>query len=499
MRTIKLSLRQRKKLHSIAEAIYARLVSRSSRFQPEINDRENQAVSVFTLGLIGLGLALGAGGGYLFAPQLTAWTGLAFFEGTLGPVATGAVGAVTLYTLISGIARSLSSKPLFQQMAELYIFNTKWSRPKRRIEMVRAVLTWLERQPEMTFEATDYLYGTSEGQALLPPKLQEAVTDLRGGAVAVVCVRDLFERKLKSEYLANGLESERDLAAYRDRYFLRSRAARNGIRASLLLNALGCELRDEIKTGAQWKRPRYTDERVQLTTIRDNMDVTLRYRTGAPHYRWPNDNEEKSDGETAPYLLYTAIENPAGIGLFTITVKNIMDRLPEAIAWQLEDEDLSEAELAAECDAVITLLLDTDIEMFGKWDERTLRQRSEVALIPQPVLKNLSGDPQNPDWALRWDPNRIDWSQFLATDGAVRRAFAALLKAVDLAEQDAEVVCLRRGDGLIIDNLRAMVRRRELGTVGVSYPRQVAAYPESWWLSVYYGFRKSSQPDFLSI
>ncbi|MEM9839298.1 MAG: hypothetical protein AAF830_09095 [Pseudomonadota bacterium] len=499
MRTVKLGWAGRRPLDRKAEAIYARLVARSSKFEHLINARENLTINLLSAVRLGAGFAVGAGVGFVYGDALAELFGVAFLGSEFGPLAFGALGAVIVSVVVSLLFGLLPRPPLFQQMAELFVFNTKWTNPRRRKEMVRAVLNWLQRQPEMTFEATKYLYGTDRSFALLPKKVRAGLTDLMEGTTRAVVLRNAFERKLKSEYLANGLASNRDLDAYRERYFLQSRGARNGIRASLLMDALTCELRDEIKTGPNWRRQRYTDEGVQMTTIRDNADVTLRYRTGAPHYRWPNPNDEKSDGETAPYLLYTAIENPSAIGLFVITVDQIIARMPEAVAWQLEDEDLSEEELEAELDSVLCLLEENEIEMYGKWDEKTLRQRSEVALVPQPVLKNLSGDPDNPDWGLRWDPNRIDWSQFQANDGAIRRAFAALLKAVDLAEEDAEVVRLARGDGLIIDNLRAMVRRRELGAEGVSYFRQVADYPETWWLNVYYGFRKSKKPDFLGI
>ena len=499
MRTVNLGLGERRRLHQVAEAIYARLIAKSSRFQPEINARENGAVSLITVGLLVIGFLAGAAAGYLHADRLVAVTGLDALAGPLGPVASGVPAAILAYLVLGRIGRAFSGKPLFQQMAELYIFNAKFTAPTRRLEMVEAALRWLERQPEMTFEATAFLYGTERGRDVLPPRVGAAVDALSGNGCRAVCLRNFFERKLKSEYVAHRLMSDRNELSYRRRYFIQSRGARNGIRASLLLNALGCELRDEIKTGTQWRRQRYTDHERQITTIRDNADLTLRYRTGAPHYRWPNEREEKSDGETAPYLLFAPIENPAQIPLHIITVDHVMARLPQAVRWQLEDEELSESDIAAEIDSVIRLLSETDVEMFGKWDDKTLRQRSEVALLPQPVLKNLSGDPENPDWGLRWDPNRIDWSQFLVTDGAIRRAFAALLKAIDLADADAEKIRLRRGDALLVDNLRAMVRRRELGPDGVAYWRAVADYPEAWWFNVYYGFRKSKRPEFLGL
>lgn len=499
MRTIKLNLQERARLHRTAEAIYARLIGKSARFQPIINGYENGAVSLFTLGLLAIGFGGGAAGGYFYGDMLAERTGLRLLSGVLGPVILGGIGAVFVYLVFDRLGRALSRFPLFQQMAEVYVFNTKWLKPRTRLMMVAAVLNWLQRQPEMTFEATNYLYGTENGLDVVPARVRSVLQEMREDGVPIVCLRELFERKLKSEYLLRGLMSSRDPEAYVKRYFLRSRSARNGIRASLLMNAMGCELRDEIPTGENWRRPRYTDPDGQITTIRDNNDVTLRYRTGAPHYRWPDDRQEKSQGETARYLLYTAIENPVRIPIYVITVDAIIAKLPEVIRWQFEDEDLTERDIEAEVDAVIRLLSETDIDMFGKWDERTLRQRSEVALIPQPILRNLSGDPDNPDWGLRWDPNRINWSQFLGTDGAIRRAFAGLLRAIELADADAEAVTLTRGDGLLVDNLRAMVRRRELGPEGAAYQNTLFDYPEAWWLNVYYGFRQSVKPDFLGI
>lgn len=499
MRSVRLTLRERNRLHKAAEAVYARLIAKSSKFQPIINNYENRTVRTFTLSLIALGFVGGVFLSFLFGPSVAERTGFAPLNGTLGPVIFGGVGALLFYFVVDRLGRTVSSVPLYQQVAEAYVFNSKWVQPKSRLLMASAALNWLQRQPEMTFEATDFLYGTEDGGDVIPPRIASQVRDVAQANQPSLVLREFFERKLKSEYLANGLASSREALSYQQRYFIQSRAARNGIRASLVLNALGCELRDEIPTGEQWRRGRFTDPDAQITTLRDNEDVTLRYRTGAPHYRWPDDKREKSRGETAPYLLYASIENPTHLPLYVITVQSIIEKLDEAIRWQFPDEDLSEVEIAAEVQSVLNLLSTTDVEMFGKWDKRTLRQRSEVALIPQPVLANLSGDLNNPDWALRWDPNRIDWSQFLGTDGAIRRAFAALLRCIELADEEAEAVVLTRGDALLVDNQRAMVRRRETGLDGASYVNNLFDYPEAWWLNVYYGFRQSEKPDFLGI
>lgn len=499
MRNLRLTLRERSRLQKAAEAIYARLIAKSSKFQPIINDYENRTVRTFTLGLIALGFVGGVLLSFVFGDEVAAMTGFEPLSGTLGPVIFGGLGGLLFYLVIDRLGRTVSSVPLFQQVSEAYVFNAKWVQPKNRLLMANAALNWLQRQPEMTFEATEFLYGTEDGGEVLPKRIGTQLAAMDEAGEGSLIIRGLFERKLKSEYLANGLASSRKAESYQDRYFIQSRAARNGIRASLMMNALGCELRDEIPTGEQWRRGRHTDPDAQITTLRDNEDVTLRYRTGAPHYRWPDPRREKSRGETAPYLLYTAIENPTHLPLYVVTVRAVIAKLPDAILWQFPDEELSETELGAEVDYVVDLLSTTDVEMFGKWDKRTLRQHSEVALVPQPVLMNLSGDPHAPDWALRWDPNRIDWSQFLGTDGAIRRAFAALMKAIELADEEAEGVVLTRGDALLVDNLRAMVRRRETGLDGASYVNNLFDYPEAWWLNVYYGFRQSAKPDFLGI
>ncbi|MEO1656378.1 MAG: hypothetical protein AAFR65_01535 [Pseudomonadota bacterium] len=499
MRKLRLNVFERGALHEVAEAIYTRLIAKSSKFQPIINDFENNTVSISTLLLIGLGLAGGAAASMAYGEELAGRTGFQFFTSSMAPVVLGGVGGLITYLIFSSLGSALAKFPLYQQVAEVFVFEQKFLNQNRRMQMATAALQWLQRQPEMTFEAVEYLYETTDTISILPKRLRRELEEMRDGTESVLHIRELFERKYKADYLRQGLMSPRELSAYTNRYFIQSRAARNGIRASLIFDTLDAELRDEIATGENWRRTRYTDEHHQVTTIRDNADVTLRYRTGAPHYRWPDDRRESSQGETAPWVLYMGVENPVNIPLWAITVDQVMGKLRDAARWLYEDEELTEEEMDYEVDAILDLLTETDITMFGKWDEKTLRQRSEVALIPEPVLKDLRNDRENPHWVLRWDPNRIDWSQFVGTDGAIRRAFAALLKAIEMADADAEKIVLNRGDALLINNLRTMVRRKELGAQGAPYFDNVLDYPEAWWLNVYYGFRRSEPAAFFGI
>ncbi|MEM6913834.1 MAG: hypothetical protein AAF511_07640 [Pseudomonadota bacterium] len=490
---------ERGALQEVAEAIYTRLIAKSSKFQPIINEFENNTVRLSTLLLIGIGLGLGAGAVFIYGGELAERTGFAFFTTSLAPVVVGGVAGLITYLVLTGLGGALSKFPLYQQVAEVFVFEQKFLNLNRRMQMATAGLQWLQRQPEMTFEAVQYLYETRETATVLPKRLRRDLIDLKDGNETALYIKDLFERKYKADYLRQRLMSPRALSAYNHRYFIQSRAARNGIRASLVFDTLEAELRDEIATGENWRRARYTDEHSQITTISDNADVTLRYRTGAPHYRWPDDRRESSQGETAPWLLYMGVENPVNTPLWIITVDQVMDRLREAARWLYEDEDLTETEMDYEVDAILDLLTETEITMFGKWDQRSLRQRSEVALVPEPVLRDLNNDRDQPHWVLRWDPNRIDWSQFVGTDGAVRRAFAALLKAIEMTDEDAQRVTLNRGDALLINNLRAMVRRKELGAEGAPYFDSILDFPEAWWLNVYYGFRRSEPAAFFGI
>lgn len=496
---MRLNVFERGALQEVAEAIYTRLIAKSSKFQPIINEFENNTVRLSTLLLIGVGLGLGAGGVFIYGEELAERSGFAFFTTSLAPVVVGGLAGLVTYVVLTGLGGALSKFPLYQQVAEVFVFEQKFLNLNRRMQMATAALQWLQRQPEMTFEAVQYLYETRDTATVLPKRLRRELDDMKEGKETALYIKDLFERKYKADYLRQRLMSPRELSAYNRRYFIQSRAARNGIRASLLFDMLEAELRDEIATGENWRRTRFTDEHNQITTIRDNADVTLRYRTGAPHYRWPDDRRESSQGETAPWILYMGVENPVNIPLWVITVDQVMAKLRDAARWLYEDEDLTEIEMDYEVEAILDLLTETEITMFGKWDERSLRQRSEVALVPEPVLKDLNNDPENPHWVLRWDPNRIDWSQFVGTDGAVRRAFAALLKAIEMTDADATKVTLNRGDALLINNLRTMVRRKELGAQGAPYFDNILDFPESWWLNVYYGFRRSEPAAFFGI
>lgn len=498
IREIRLSTKERKRLKLLTRSVVTRLLPQTPELQGILNRGENRAIRVlssvpalFMAGIVYFLL-------WKFSDRVAEMPLIGALAEQTGMI-FASLGVFVFFVLFNPLAGWLDNQ-FMQFWSGIYMFRFKWGQGDRAAGVLDAAESLIRTRPDKIVEALRD-QAEDDGRTPLSGSFMENIRHFPGPDQPVaILVRKFMERRLKSQYVKDRFEGLRaDERNYRRRYFLRARAIRNAIRTQLLFNELGTELRAEIPAGPDWQRFYWSEPNSQETTLFDSKDFTQRFRTAAPQYRWPVATAKDSIGETAILRIVAAIENPMRQPLYIVAVKDVIDQFPVVIRSFIEHEEGTISEDDERVPALTSLYLEllqtVDVQMFGKWDRRTLRPRSDVHIIPQPILKNAAPIGAEPDWLLRWDPNRIDWSLFDDSDGNTRRAFAVLAESIDRLGKIADPIILARGDTLLIDNLRCLTARREVEVQTIATPKRVTLYPQSWWLRGYYAFRQpEAQP-----
>ncbi len=495
----------RKRLNAVSQRIFDRLVSIDDNFVNLINTAENAVTGVMMIaGLIAI-FALNV---FLVGLSVN-W--LPFMAGQSETTRLIVSGVFTLPIFFFVVWRPLQmlSDTILEYVGRWIIATRKFggSAPKKTA-VLDAVSNWMRTRPEQAARIYEQLYKKSPLE-LFPASFRQRLEGLTNGkGEPYLLVERFAERKPWTEYSKHWYNSPRD--EERKIYFLRSRALRNAIKIALAYRIMNTELRDEVPAGDRWVREYKTERNRQITALFDEIDLHRRFRTSAPHYRWPDQSRAKSVGETATIRAITCIENPSNIPLFVLPVKAIMNEFSGVIRDFYEDaqgEDEGSLEIRQErYQAVVAKVADINVKMFGKYSRKTLLTTSETGIEPQPILRDLSlgktgiadiedvlsDEAHEHDWALRWDPNFIDWTEIQDdAESDTSQSFAVLFEAVERASKKALPIVLKRGDCLFIDNLRCLMARKEVDPLGRT--QAVGGLPQEWWLRGYYGFRTSEQ------
>jgi len=509
---------KRSALKAKCRRIYNRLVVEDAEFQASADELQNAALMigflVVVLGSIYVLFNIAAPGALRalvdFGGLPESARGWASSIHKASPVAS-----LALTILIFFISYRRLSRWAFELSATWFIGAAKMTlNRKKMLRMLDIVENWMQTQPAKVCDAHNFLFKKSAGD-LLPANLAAALQDLREpGAADALIVRGFAEKRYWPVYLASLYKPFAPDPLRKNRsYWREARGLRNAIRVNLAFDVLGAELRDEIQGGERWRRDYRTDFPRQHTSLIDTEDLQLRLKSGAPYYRWPTPGQHSSEKETALFRMIMCLENPMQAPLDIISVDEILARFEPAVAAlypELKgDAPEREAERHARVSNALEILQKSDIYMYGKRSRQSLRPSADAGLDAQPVLRNVNagrtdenGDALAPFWQLRWDPNVIDWSSTVDPDGALFRALAILVQAVDMAGDNATRIRLGRGDALVFDNLRCLICRREwiedniTGDVSfipafLAWGKKIIFVPDRWWLRGYYGFRKS--------
>lgn len=510
---IAFSFGDRRRMKRITRRVYNRLIIESPRFNRDADQVQNIVLGVGGLIVIS---ALSAATGPLAVRAATILRDSGWCpEPVMGVVdyiaANPWIAAVAIaLALIAFFMRGISAV-FFERSGDSLIWVRKFfgARPTKN-QLLEIVETWLRRQPEKVCDAHELLFKKPPEQ-LLPKKLARHLLSHSGENVGppAMVIRHFAEKKYWWLYMTSWFSTPEDSTYGSDpKYFRNARGLRNAIRINLVFDVLGAELRDDIPAGNNWRRNYVTGNQNQYTSLFDPYDIHLRFRSSAAHYRWPDGSRPSSEREMATFRVVMAIENPMRSPIFLISAKDIIDAFPDAVSQLYADsaieDDLPNAQREARVAEAIDILQRRDVPMYGKRDRASLRTTAEGGTVPEPVLRNLNqlredadGDAAPPDWAIRWDPNIIEWSTIVDPGGEIFRSLAILVRAIEIAGARATPVHLGRGDVLVLDNLRCLVSRREWNNVH-PWAKQVVNFPERWWMRGHYGFRKSVKaPDIL--
>ncbi|MCI5043335.1 MAG: hypothetical protein MRY72_01455 [Aquisalinus sp.] len=504
--------RDRKRLNAVSQRIFDRLVSIDDNFVNLINSAEN-AVTGFVMitGLVSLFGAIWYGFGQLLDTSFMAALPERYTTETAHLMISGVITLPIFFFLVWRPLQAMSDN-ILEWVGRWIITTRKLGRNKpKKTAVLDAVSNWMRTRPEQATRIYEQLYK-QDPKDLFPSELREKLETLTAAKDKPYLVVERFtEIKPWTEYAKYWFFSPRD--EERKIYFLRSRALRNAIKVALAYHIMNTELRDEVPAGDRWVREYKTERNRQITALFDEVDLHNRFRTSAPHYRWPDSGRKKSVGETATIRAISCIENPSGLPLFVLPVKSIMNEFPGVIRDFYEDaqgdDEISLETRQDRYDAIISKLADINVKMFGKYSRKTLLTTSETGIEPQPILRDLalsrasSADIEDVlhdeehihDWALRWDPNFIAWPEIQDdAESDTSQSFAVLYEAIERAGRNANPIVLQRGDTLFVDNLRCLIARKE--PQPLDRKQAVSGYPQDWWLRGYYGFRMSEQTSF---
>ncbi|MCE9522133.1 MAG: hypothetical protein K8S25_06840 [Alphaproteobacteria bacterium] len=236
---------------------------------------------------------------------------------------------------------------------------------------------------------------------------------------------------------------------------------------SALLSALGTQHRSRTAKEEDTHRDYFTTPGAEIDQFSRDIDIPRRWRQAIPEFALVDEPAAMSGFVTARYAIYACIENPTRDPFWVLPVHYVVDAL--------SDENRS-------------LLRHLAYEFFDHWEDTlTGRGLSSIQkILGGEKIKLMPGQNEHYNKWMSFDANRIHVESG-KTQQEERAAVGALRDAMQhVAASEAIPVMLDRGDVLIVDNYRVLIRRTEL-----KY-RTFNAWtwwrPPVRWLRMYCGF-----------
>ena len=233
---------------------------------------------------------------------------------------------------------------------------------------------------------------------------------------------------------------------------------------------------------------KYTDKTVQEMPDNYQTDIFLRFHQSTVERSLPD--AQKRRGRTCRYKTYSAISNLRRTPIYIIAVRDVIDCLEQKSADYTEEEYKKIFQHTNELnkDNIVEFLSQS---YYVGVSPRAERYMKDVEGVARPILRRYD----NGDSIMSFDAARV-WRNE-GGDDRHTKAIIALRRAIDLVSRKkaAEVVLTSR-DILVVDNLRAMVARREddplisWRDVGVTVLCAAPFSPDfsGWWLRLIYGY-----------
>ncbi|MEM9422610.1 MAG: hypothetical protein AAF986_08910 [Pseudomonadota bacterium] len=199
---------------------------------------------------------------------------------------------------------------------------------------------------------------------------------------------------------------------------------------------------------------------------RSSRDMALRFHQSSTEKDLPGVGQGKGDGFVCNYKIYTCMWNYRRIPIYILAVKDLLDALPE--------EKRS------------TVIETLQKPIFDKIGPRADIGISSRPVNDSPLLVN-AGTEQDPDWLMSLDPGRV-WAE---DDPEGRDAVLVLRNTLRrLSRHDCvREIVLKRRDMLLVDNMRALVSRRENpGGLRDAFAQMASGPRDKRWLRLMYGY-----------
>jgi hypothetical protein len=261
----------------------------------------------------------------------------------------------------------------------------------------------------------NFVRGTLEGRISLPPEQYE----------------DLFKEQLREK-----------------RDALNDKLRNTDFVAAALSQALGCTIRPRYEGNDQpLARNLISDPAEPQTSDLDNLDIALRFQQSTVEKALPGESQTQAGtGETCLYRLYLCMRNLCQQPVYLITVREVIEQ------HLCPNDPKKKAE-------VIALLQE---KIF--YERRPPRPRGVLKeqwqpggpILQRKVVRDGETGTDFVDWLLSFDQERVR-----AVDVKGAEPIHELREAIRRARREAIRIDMRSGDILIVDNLRAMVSRRE--------------------------------------
>ncbi len=233
---------------------------------------------------------------------------------------------------------------------------------------------------------------------------------------------------------------------------------------------------------------KHTRKDVQELPDTQQADLFLRFHQSTVERTLPDANNQR--GRTCRYVTYTCISNLRRTAIHVLSVLDIVNCLENRDGEYTEDEHAAVFRHSNEVnkDNIVNVLSESYYIGMTPRAERFMKDTEGAA---GPILRKFGSD----DYVMSFDAARV-WRNEGGTDRH-SKAIIALRNAIYLvSRKKAVAVKLASRDILVIDNLRAMVARREddpgasVRDVWVTLLGVLPFVPDmtGWWLRMVYGY-----------
>ncbi|MEL6365795.1 MAG: hypothetical protein AAFR11_13250 [Pseudomonadota bacterium] len=320
-----------------------------------------------------------------------------------------------------------------------------------RLDMARYFAIWRRR------ELWNYAYQFGEvgarfvRKALPKPSLQKIET-LKRAETSFIILRGLPTASFRFPFPWNQRQLYETFEGRRFRQF-------DMVVAGLLF-ILGAEVKRRYQNAAApVVRTLVSAPSEPQISDRDGPDMHLRFHQSTVEKGLPDPFKPAAGEETCIYKAFAAVRNRRRIPIYVLPVNDVIEAITDDREWTLDQ---------------------LQRPIFQKIGPRYDSNDAAIITEGQSVIRRGLRDG---DWLMSFDPDRVS-----TDDENGRRALRRLRAAINRVRNDAVAVVLNRRDVLLVDNLRALVARREYYPLTAREALRALFFQKPRWLRLYYGF-----------